>query len=114
MSRSFRLTRRAEESLVDIARWTIERFGQRQADLYEAELIARCEAIARGEVVSRDCSILVDGAEDLRFTRAGEHFLVFFERPDEVIIVDVLHSRSDLPRHVKALVTLSGDESGDE
>jgi plasmid stabilization system protein ParE len=31
---------------------------------------------------------------------------VFLDQPDEVIIVDVLHSRSDLPRHVAALATL--------
>ncbi|WP_127115780.1 type II toxin-antitoxin system RelE/ParE family toxin [Shimia sediminis] len=108
MSRSFRLTRRAEDSLTGIARWTIDTFGPRQADLYQAELIARCEAIVAGRVHSRSCAVLVDGAEDLRFLRAGEHFLVFLERPEEVIIVDILHSRSDLPRHVQALAVLRG------
>ena len=68
----------------------------------------------RGRAHSRSCAVLVDGAEDLRFLRAGEHFLVFLDRPDEVIIVDILHSRSDLPRNVEALVMLSGDESGNE
>ena len=110
MSRSFRLTRRAEASLVEIAHWTIQNFGPRQADLYEAEVIARCEAIAKGEVASRSCAVLVSGAEDLRFVRAGEHFLVFLDRPDEVIVVDILHSRSDLPRHVAALSALINDE----
>ena len=158
MSRSFRLTRRAEASLVEIAHWTIQNFGPRQADLYEAEVIARCEeaksqaeaaqfwspvqktygscglvniggsgrmsqvymhlervgeereAIAKGEVASRSCAVLVSGAEDLRFVRAGEHFLVFLDRPDEVIVVDILHSRSDLPRHVAALSALIDDE----
>ncbi len=109
MSRSFRLTRQAEESLVEIARWTIQNFGPRQADLYEAEIIDRCEAIAKGNVLSRSCSILVDDVEDLRFTRAGEHFLVFLDQPDEVIVVEILHSRSDLPRHVAALMTLNGE-----
>jgi len=41
--------------------------------------------------------------EDLRFTRAGQHFIVFVEMPDQVIVVDVLHSRSDLPRRLAAL-----------
>ncbi|MEY8829730.1 type II toxin-antitoxin system RelE/ParE family toxin [Sedimentitalea sp. XS_ASV28] len=106
MSRSLRLTRRAEASLVEIARWTIENFGLRQAELYEAELLSRCDAILNGQAHSRSCAVLVDGAEDLRFVRAGEHFLVFLDRPDEVIIVDILHSRSDLPRHVAALNAL--------
>ena len=111
MSRSLRLTRRAEASLVEIAKWTIEIFGLKQAELYETELLGRCEAILNGQAHSRSCAILVDDAEDLRFVRAGGHFLVFLDRPDEVIIVDILHSRSDLPRHVAALMALRSDAS---
>ena len=110
MSRSFRLTRRAEHSLVEIARWTIERFGLRQAGVYEAELLARCEAIVDGQAHSRSCSILIGDAEDLRYLKAGEHFLVFLDRPAEVIIVDILYSRSDLPRHIAALSALRSNE----
>jgi toxin ParE1/3/4 len=106
MSRSLRLTRRAEASLVEIAKWTIEQFGLKQADLYEAELLTRCQAILNGQAHSRSCAVLVDEAADLRFARAGEHFLVFLYQPDEVIIVDILHSRSDLPRHIAALAAL--------
>jgi len=106
MNRSLRLTRRAEASLVEIAKWTIEQFGLKQADLYEAELLTRCQAILNGQAHSRSCAVLVDDAADLRFARAGEHFLVFLDQPDEVIIVDILHTRSDLPRHVAALAAL--------
>lgn len=110
MSRSLRLTRRAEASLVEIAKWTIEQFGLKQAELYEDEVLTRCQAILNGQTHSRSCAVLVDEAADLRFARAGEHFLVFLDQPDEVIIVDILHSRSDLPRHVAALATLRNVE----
>lgn len=103
MSRGYRLTRRAENSLVEIALWTLERFGPRQTDLYEAELLARCDAIARGEAVSHSCALLIEGAGNLRYTRAGEHFLIWLDRPGTVIVVDVLHARCDLPRHIAAL-----------
>jgi len=106
MSRSLRLTRRAEASLVEIAKWTIEQFGLKQAELYENEVLTRCQAILNGQAHSRSCAVLIDEAADLRFARAGEHFLVFLDQPDEVIIVDILHSRSDLPRHVAALAAL--------
>ncbi|MCF7728113.1 type II toxin-antitoxin system RelE/ParE family toxin [Sulfitobacter sp. M22] len=106
MSRSFRLTRRAEASIAEIARWTIENFGLRQAELYEAELLFRCEGILSGQAHSRSCAVVVDAADDLRFVRAGEHFLIFLDKPDEVIIVDIMRSRSDLPRHVIALTAL--------
>jgi len=106
MSRALRLTRRAEGSLVEIAKWTIEKFGLKQAELYENEVLTRCQAILNGQAHSRSCAVLIDDAADLRFARAGEHFLVFLDQPDEVIIVDILHSRSDLPRHVAALAAL--------
>jgi len=109
MSRTFRLTRRAEASLTKIARWTIENFGLRQAELYEAELLNRCKEILNGQAHIRSCAILVDDADDLRFVRAGEHFLVFLDQPDEVVIVDILHSRSDLPRHLAALKALKNE-----
>ena len=109
MSRTFRLTRRAEASLTKIARWTIENFGLRQAELYEAELLNRCKEILNGQAHIQSCAILVDDADDLRFVRAGEHFLVFLDQPDEVVIVDILHSRSDLPRHLAALKALKNE-----
>lgn len=111
MSRSFRLTRRAEASLTEIARWTIETFGLRQAELYEAELLNRCESILNGQAYSRSCAALVDDVEDLRFIRAGEHFLVFLDQSDEVIIVDILHSRSDLSRHVASLSAVMSEDT---
>lgn len=111
MSRSLRLTRRAEDSLTAIARWTIDTFGQAQADIYEAEILARCRALVEGRAHSRSCAVLVDDAEDLRFMRAGEHFLVFLDRSDAVIIVDILHARSDLPRHIAALAALKRQDN---
>ena len=92
MSRSFRLSQRAEDSLTEIVSWTIKTFGQREAELYEAELLNCCERILNGQAHSRSCAVLVDDVEDLRFIRAGEHFLVFLDRSDEVIIVDILPS----------------------
>ena len=105
MPRYWRLTRQAEASLVDIARWALETFGPRQAAAYEEDLIERCIEIADGSAVSQGCRQLVDSElpEDLRFTRSGRHFVVFVENPDHVIIVDFLHARSDLPRRLASL-----------
>ena len=105
MPKPWRLTRRAESALTDIARWTIETFGPRQAAAYEDDLIATCRGIAEGTALSQTCRQLIDPnlPEDLRFTRAGQHFVVFVEDADQVIIVDFLHGRSDLPRRLAAL-----------
>jgi plasmid stabilization system protein ParE len=98
------LTLQAERSLVEVARWTFQTFGPRQAKACGAGLIARCVAIAAGEAPSQDCRRLIDPdlTDDLRFTRVGQHFIVFVDMPDQVIIVDVLNSRSNLPRRLAA------------
>jgi len=106
----WRLTRAAEASLTSIARWSCEPFSARQAQAYEEDLIATCRDIAAGAALSRDCRSLIDPhlPEDLRFTRCGQHFIVFAEHPSQVIIIDFLHARSDLPAKLAAL---AGPES---
>ena len=107
--RPWRLTRQAETSLEDIARWTLRRFGTRQAEACGSDLIDRCEAIAAGTAPSQACCDVMDAALDprLRFTRCGGHLIVFVERPELVIVVDILHARADLPNR---LAHLDGDE----
>lgn len=107
MSKPWRLTRRAEASLSGIARWTVETFGRRQARVYEEDLIARCRAIADRTAPSQSCRALVDRSEvaDLRFSRAGQHFVIFIEEQDGIVIFDFLHARSDLPAKLALLAT---------
>ncbi len=102
MSKPWRLTRQAEASLTEIARWTLDTFGPRQAAAYEQDLIERCTGIASGAVLSQDCRLLIDPnlPEDLRFCRCGSHFIVFVEDADTVTVLDFLHARSDLPRRL--------------
>lgn len=110
MQKRWRLTRHAEAALTDIAAWTIDTFGPLQALAYEEDLIARCRAIAEGAVHSRSCRDLVDDTlpGDLRFTRVGQHFMVFLEAPEEITILDFLHARSDLPAKLAWLAERRG------
>lgn len=111
MPKPWRLTRAAERSLIDIAIWTVETFGPRQAAAYEDDLISVCRDIAAGTAQSQDCRRIIDPdlPDDLRFARAGQHFVVFVENAEQVIIIDFLHSRSDLPRHLSNLSPRKGD-----
>lgn len=107
MTRPWRLTKQAEASLLEIALWTFETFGPRQAAAYEEDLIARCHEIASGIAMAQGCRQLIDPdlAEDLRYARSGQHFIVFIEDAVQVIIVDFLHSRADLPTKLAAIAT---------
>ena len=84
------------------------RKGLAYAAACEEDLIRRCADIAEGTAISQECRQSIDSAlpEDLRFARSGQHFVVFVDRRDSVIIVDFLHSRSDLPRKLAALADL--------
>lgn len=107
MPKPWRLTQSAEASLVEIAVWTTETFGPRQAAAYEEDLIAACMNIATGSAVSQDCRRLIDAnlAEDLRAVRAGQHLVVYIEQAEQFTIIDFLHGRSDLPRRLIDLAT---------
>ena len=111
MPKPWRLTRAAERSLIDIAIWTVETFGPRQAVAYEEDLISACTDIAAGTAQSQDCRRIIDPDlhENLRFARVGQHFVVFVEDAEQVVIIDFLHSRSDLPRHLANLSPRKGD-----
>ncbi|MBC9245978.1 type II toxin-antitoxin system RelE/ParE family toxin [Paracoccus sp. 11-3] len=113
MPKPWRLTRAAEASLIDIARWTVETFGSRQAAAYEDDLITTCRDIATGEAMTQDCRRLIDPdlQADLRFARAGQHFVIFIEDADRVIIIDFLHTRSDLPRRLANLTGAKRDRN---
>ena len=94
-----RLTRRAEARLSEIAAWTYERFGARQADRYEAELLERVRALARGEVIARSCVALLprdSPATDLQYFRVQRHYVIFVERETETVILDFVHTSRDL------------------
>ncbi len=113
MVKPWRLTRHAEASLIDIARWTLATFGPRQAVAYEEDLIACCVTIGEGSAQSRSCRVLIDPSlpEDLRLCRAGQHFIIFIEYPDAIIIVDFLHSCSDLATRISALADQGDQQS---
>lgn len=105
MTKPWVLTRQAERSLAEIAAWTVETFGKRQAEAYAEDLIDACRALADGTAPSRDCRRLVaaDLLEDLRYARIGQHYVVFVAMPKRMIVVDFLHVRMDIPARLAAL-----------
>ena len=107
MSR-FRLTPRALESLIAIFGWTIERFGEQQATDYRDALIARCQALAEARPPhGRPCDVLLEEyteATGLLYTREGGHFIVCRKDKAEVVVVDFVHERRDLPRMIRRVV----------
>lgn len=105
MPKPWRLTKHAEQTLLEIALWTVETFGPLQAEKYESELIDRCNAVSAGKAFVQNCGILFGepAATNLKLARAGQHFIIFEELPEMIAILDFIHSRSDLPGKISYL-----------
>ena len=113
LAKYFTLTPGAEQRLADIALWTIENFGQQQADHYIVSLIARCDAIIQGEAHLRTVASFSEGfpQSELMLAKAESHFIVFADLGDECVVFDFLHERSDLSRQLQDLVRTFGPKS---
>ena len=92
----------------DILEYTIEKFGEAQADAYTAQLAAWIEALATGTGPrARPCELLMQGVRDasgLTSYREGSHFLILREKPDTLEVVEILHGRMNLDEHLERLV----------
>lgn len=90
-------SRAAERDLAAIHAYTIERWGEAQADRYLADLESACSRIADGSAIVARLSFRTD---EMFRTRQGRHLIIFREQGDGVLIVRVLHERMDIDRHV--------------
>ncbi len=103
----WRLTPQAEQSLIDIAVWTFDRFGQAQALAYRDGLIKQIDAIAVGTPPHpRSCGLLMPGRSDvegLTFYREGGHFIILRQTDELLEIIEFLHESSNLPDLIERL-----------
>jgi len=83
----------AAADLEEIYAYSLERWGERQADIYLDDLRSGCDYAAAGAPSATRLAHRSDGLFKLR---RGSHLIVF--RPDErgALIVRVLHVRMDI------------------
>ena len=97
----------ALDSLEDILTWTIEQFGDNQAERYTGQLVARLEALASKQPPrTKPCSQLVQGGRDvpvLSYYREGRHYLILRETDDSLELVEVFHSRMNIEARLSDL-----------
>jgi toxin ParE1/3/4 len=103
VSRRIRLLPDAERSLEAIAEWTLEEFGPLQAEVDAGRLLAAIDRPAEGTLQGRSARAEWGDRvrEGLLFVRAERHVVLFIEEPEEVVVVEVLHGATDLPRRVR-------------
>ena len=100
-----RLAAQAELDFSEILAWTVENFGERQAQTYAETLVLAIEALhdGPGQLGAKARDDIEPGIRILHVARpgrAGRHFVVFREAPDQCIdVLRLIHDRMDLARH---------------
>ena len=97
--RPYELTRDAEADLEAVSRYTIEEWGEVQAESYLAKISQCFKNIAKNKVIARTFSEKFPEACVVRC----EHHYVFYLYPEEEkpIIFAVLHERMDMLARLK-------------
>lgn len=95
---NYLLSKDAEQDLRDIARYTLDKWGQKQFLTYRQLLKNKFEAIGKGSVITHQFS---ENLPDIYVTKAGSHF-VFYLAPktSKPVIIAVLHEARDFMRHL--------------
>lgn len=98
---AFTLTRKAKEDLKEIARYTQERWGREQRDLYLRLLDGCFRQLAGKPSQGSDCSEIRAGYRKLI---AGRHIIFYRQSAgDKIEIVRILHGRMDIEIHLSGL-----------
>jgi toxin ParE1/3/4 len=92
----FRLSRRAESDLMEIARYTLERWGEDQAIRYIDDLEACCKQLASNPDLSRPCDDVRPG---LCRMEHGRHVVFYRKGAGGILVLRILHERMLPERH---------------
>lgn len=88
----YRLSRRADADLIDIAAYTFDTWGDAKAIAYVDQLEAACARVAENPGLARRCDHIRPGYSRLE---EGRHVLFLKHDPDGVLIVRILHASMD-------------------
>ena len=104
-----RLASQAELDFSEIITWTLENFGQRQAEAYAETLTLAIEALHDGpdQLGAKVRDDIEPGTRILhvaRQGRTGRHLVVFREAQNQCIdVLRLLHDSMDLARHFQGV-----------
>ena len=104
-----RLASQAELDFSEIITWTLENFGERQAEVYVETLTLAIEALhdgpeQLGAQVRDDIEPGIRTLHVARQGRSGRHLVVFREAQNQCInVLRLLHDSMDLARHFQGV-----------
>jgi toxin ParE1/3/4 len=94
----------AENDLANLATWTAENFGQKQAEVYIDALLDTIDELSAGEPArSKARDEIAIGLRTLHMAkpgRRGRHLLVYKAADDLLTIIRILHDSMEVSRHL--------------
>ncbi|MBN8712491.1 MAG: type II toxin-antitoxin system RelE/ParE family toxin [Xanthomonadales bacterium] len=96
--RRFYLTRSAQADLRSIARFTQNRWGVRQRNVYLKEVDQVFRSLAKNPLMGKACDDIREGYRKLP---RGAH-VIYYKQPseDELLIVRILHATMDVDSNI--------------
>ncbi|MDD3181903.1 MAG: type II toxin-antitoxin system RelE/ParE family toxin [Alphaproteobacteria bacterium] len=98
MPRSFKLAPAAKTDLADIARYTADKWGKKQALKYASLLDQWFQKIAEGKDISK---AILPHNESVRVCRCEHHYVFYLRQEKGQVILAVLHEKMDLIERLK-------------
>jgi toxin ParE1/3/4 len=97
--RPFLLTFAARKDIIDIGRFTSEKWGKRQRDKYLKQLDDAFRLLARLPEIGRDAENIKPGYK--KFSQ-GSH-IIFYRAGTEsrIVVIRILHNSMDVDRHLQ-------------
>jgi toxin ParE1/3/4 len=93
----FIVSPRARADIDDIWNYTVEQWGERQAEICLRLLQAAVDAVASDPKIGPTCDDVRPG---YRKYRVGSHVLFYRVAANTVVVVRILHQRMDIERHL--------------
>lgn len=97
----------AEDDLANIATWSAENFGAKQAEAYVDAILDAVDELSSGESArSKARDEIAVGIRTLHMAkpgRRGRHLLVYTVADDVLTIIRILHDSMEVSRHLPDL-----------
>ena len=96
--RPFLLTAAARKDIIDIGRYTTEKWGKRQRDKYLKQLDDAFKLLSRQPEIGRDADDVKPGYK--KFSQ-GSH-IIFYRAGTEskIVVIRILHNSMDVDQHL--------------
>ncbi len=96
------LTLEAEDALQDIALYTLNRWGERQARDYIARIRDACARLLDSPSMGKLRRRI--GGVEIREVQVGSHLVIYALRPGDVLVIGVMHEAMNLPARRRELM----------